>query len=66
MKVVIVGAGAIGGTIFGTAAGIAVFAFNGLDLTDVYKQLGETFDKTETEIVDMCRNGEISFEDFAE
>ena len=38
--------------------------FNGLDLTDVYKQLGETFDKTETEIVDMCRNGEISFEDF--
>ncbi len=26
-------AGAIGGTIFGTAAGIAVFAFNGLDLT---------------------------------
>lgn len=38
--------------------------FNGLDLTDVYKQLGETFDKTESEIVDMCRNGEISFEDF--
>ena len=38
--------------------------FNGLDLTDVYKQLGETFDKTESEIIDMCRNGEISFEDF--
>lgn len=38
--------------------------FNGLDLTDVYKQLGETFDKTESEIIEMCRNGEISFEDF--
>ena len=38
--------------------------FNVLDLTDFYKQLGETFDKTESEIIDMCRNGEISFEDF--
>lgn len=36
----------------------------GMDLTDVYKALGETFEKTEDQIKQMCENGEISFEDF--
>lgn len=36
----------------------------GVDLTDVYKVLGETFETTEDQIVKMCENGEISFEDF--
>lgn len=38
--------------------------FNGVDLNDVYKALGETFEKTDEEIQAMCNNGEISFEDF--
>ena len=38
--------------------------FNGVDLNDVYKALGETFEKTDEEIQAMCKNGEISFEDF--
>ncbi|MBP5596183.1 MAG: hypothetical protein J6Y02_12430 [Pseudobutyrivibrio sp.] len=36
----------------------------GTDLTEVYKSLGKTFEKTEEQIKNMCENGEISFEDF--
>lgn len=38
---------------------------HGYDISDVYKKLGETMDKTEVEIREMCENGEISFEEFA-
>lgn len=38
--------------------------FRGADLTEVYQALGETFEKTEDQIKQMCENGEISFEDF--
>ena len=42
----------------------ALAASRGRNLDDVYSDLAKTFDKTETEIREMCRNGEISFEDF--
>ena len=43
---------------------VALASSRGQDLTEVYANLGETFNKTESEIREMCRNGEISFEDF--
>ena len=43
---------------------VALASSRGKDLNEVYANLGETFDKTESEIREMCRNGEISFEDF--
>lgn len=43
---------------------VSLASSRGQDLTEVYANLGETFDKTESEIREMCRNGEISFEDF--
>jgi len=43
---------------------VSLASSRGQDLTEVYANLGETFNKTESEIREMCRNGEISFEDF--
>lgn len=38
---------------------------SGNDMGKVYKNLAESMDKTEDEIVMMCHNGEISFEQFS-
>ena len=38
---------------------------SGNDMGKVYKTLADTMDKTEDEIVMMCHNGEISFEQFS-
>lgn len=38
---------------------------SGNDMSKVYKTLADTMDKTEDEIVMMCHNGEISFEQFS-
>lgn len=38
---------------------------HGKSLDEVYKTLSENLEKSEDEIREMCRNGEISFEDFS-
>ena len=38
---------------------------NGESLNSVIKQLAENLDKTEDEVIEMCKNGEVSFEQFS-